>query len=430
VTISADRTIRFPHRRSIGTLYAAPEDQPEEWQLLTQVRGLIVSPENQPIKWEWLEEARGNVTIPSACKIKLKILGKGASLSALDDLEPDVLHALDLGHSDCSNGSLSHLPRHTGLRVLELNSTNVGDDGLAHLRSLTNLQSLGLSHSRVTTNGLAQITHLKNLREVWLSGTEVDDVGLGYFVDLFLLVQLGLSGTRVTDSGLETLTNLKNLLRVYLFNTKVSHNGTQALRAALPGCRVKWHPAKIHTQDAEQKHFIDNSSKAENDTSHALPKGCGKFASVMDENLFWSIIDCLDWSSVGNDAAVIQPAAAKLAELAVEDICAFSEILAEKLYLLDGVAYAREIGTDSFNGSKGNFAQNWFLYVRCCAVANGKQAFAQILANPSEMPKDMEFQALLSIAPKAYKMKTGHRFNYQTSFNYETFANQEAWVDG
>ncbi len=43
--MTEERIIRFPHRRSIGTLFVAPESQPEEWELLTVVRGLVVSPE-------------------------------------------------------------------------------------------------------------------------------------------------------------------------------------------------------------------------------------------------------------------------------------------------------------------------------------------------------------------------------------------------
>jgi len=148
----------------------------------------------------------------------------------------------------------------------------------------------------------------------------------------------------------------------------------------------------------------------------------------MNESEFWSVLDLLDWQDSGNDSSVIQPAVDKLAELSVEDICQFAVILAAKLHLLDGEVYAREIGSDSFSGVKGDFAQNWFLYVRCCAVANGKTVFESILANPKEMPKDIEFQALLSIAPKAYKKKTGHRFNYETIFSYETFSNHPAWA--
>src|ERR1700737_2912871 len=118
------KVIRFPHRRSAGTLYVAPADQPEEWELLSQVRGLVVTPENQPIKWEWLEEARGNVTVPEGYKLKLKISGKGSgSLAPLAELGPDDLHTLDLSRSEISDISLSHLPKLTGLKVLELTAT-------------------------------------------------------------------------------------------------------------------------------------------------------------------------------------------------------------------------------------------------------------------------------------------------------------------
>ncbi len=65
MNIASDETkiLSFPKKRSLGVLYYAPFDQPEEWQLLTQVRGLIVMPENEPIRWELLDEARGKVTI-------------------------------------------------------------------------------------------------------------------------------------------------------------------------------------------------------------------------------------------------------------------------------------------------------------------------------------------------------------------------------
>jgi len=420
LTKSATQTIRFPHRRSVGTLYVAPLDQPEEWELLTQVRGLIVSPENQPIKWEWLEEARGNVTFPADHKIKLKLTTKGTMLSALDGIEPDALHALDLGHSEVSDNNLFHVSRLTGLRVLELNSTNIGDQGLEHLKALANLQSLGLSHSHITSKGLSNLSGLEKLREIWMSGTDVEDSGLASLHTLSLLVQLGLSGTKVTDNGLLELAKLVKLLRVYLFNSKVTHNGTQAFRQLLPKCRVKWHPTKTHEQDLHENEF---------DAERLEPLiSLVETAAVMDERFFWKIIESIDWEKAGDDAVVIQPAVDALAQLSVEDICAFAEILAEKLYMLDGEAYAKEIGSDAFAGQKGDFAQNWFLYVRCCAVANGKETFDQILADPKEMPKDIEFQALLSIAPKAYKKKTGQRFNYSTRLSYETFSNKEAWV--
>jgi hypothetical protein len=428
LTISAPKVLRFPHRRSVGTLYAAPFEQPEEWELLTQVRGLIVSPENQPIKWEWLEEARGNVTLPHGAKIKLKMSTKGTTLSALDAVDVDALHALDLGHSEVTDSALKHVSRLSGLKVLELTSTNVGDEGLASVAALSNLQSLGLSHSRTSNLGLSYLKDLLNLREIWFSGTDVDDEGLSYCQKLTRLVQLGLSGTKITDQGLKSLEQLKDLLRVYLFNTKVTHNGTQAFRKALPNCRVKWHPTKIHTQDAEETDFEGDYFNTERDEVSLLSNELSRAAPVMNEDMFWQLIDLLDWDKAGDDGAVLQPAVDALAELNVEDICAFSEILAQKLHQLDGEAYAREIGKDAFKGLKGDFSQNWFLYVRCCAVANGREIFEQIVLNPAEMPKDIEFQALLALPSKAYRKLTGQRFHYEPTIRYETFSNHQSWV--
>ena len=119
--VSPEKIVKFPHRRSIGSLYVAEESQPEEWQLLSQVRGLIVTPENQPIKWEWLEEARGPVRIPAGKKLKLKMSGKGSgSLAPLTELQVDDLHTLDLSRSEVADLSLAHICHLTALRVLEL----------------------------------------------------------------------------------------------------------------------------------------------------------------------------------------------------------------------------------------------------------------------------------------------------------------------
>jgi hypothetical protein len=426
--VSTYKTIKFPHRRSLGTLFCAPYDQPEEWQLLSEVRGLIVAPENQPIKWEWLEEARGNVKVPSDAKLKLKISARGASLGALADLAADDLHALDFSYSPVTDASLSHLCHLSGLKVLELTSTSIGDNGVAFVSQLTNLQSLGLSHSRVTTEGLCHLKKLKKLREIWLSGTDVDDCGLASFEELHLLVQLGLTGTKITDNGLNHLLNLHNLLRVYLFNTRVSHNGTQMLKRQLPGCRVKWHPTKIHTQDAEETEFTKTTNGKGYGSIDPLPPvalDLGAISSCADG--FWEIIGLLDWDKAGDDAAVVEPAVAALAQRPVAEICRFAEILAEKLYMLDGEPYASQIGSDAYNGVKGEFSKNWFLYVRCCVVANGKEFYEAALADPKEMPQDMEFQALLTIPSKAFKRKTGQRFSYVTKYNYETFSNKQLW---
>lgn len=435
------KVIRFPHRRSAGTLYIAPLDQPEEWELLSQVRGLVVTPENQPIRWELLEEARGNVTVPVGYKLKLKVGGKGSgSLAPLSDLQADDLHTLDLSRSEISDISLSHLKKLTQLKVLELTATSITDDGLQFLTPLAELRGLGLSHCHISGAGIKHLRNLTDLRELWMSGADLGDVDLPNLYNMAKLVQLGLSGTKVTDTGLPHLKRLSSLLRIYLFNTQVTQEGTETFRKSLPNCRVKWKPApKVD----ESLLDVDPSTPLEQllaglpdevRSAFALPldvpDGSGPstdFGLSMNEDVFWQIIEQMDWDESGNDDAVIEPCVEELASLKDQDILAFADILSEKLHELDGEIFAREIGKDAYSDDGNRFSRTCFLAARCCVVANGREFYHDVLKDPSEMPKDMEFQALLKIPSRAYERKTGKKLTYITKCSHETFANKSGW---
>jgi hypothetical protein len=90
-------------------------------------------------------------------------------------------------------------------------------------------------------------------------------------------------------------------------------------------------------------------------------------------------------------------------------------------------AHAREIGEHVYDGPDSPFSPDWFLYVRSCIVANGRSTFEQVLADPKEMLKDLELEALLYVASKAYARKTGKEFTYVPSTSYETFSNDAGW---
>jgi predicted DNA-binding WGR domain protein len=146
----------------------------------------------------------------------------------------------------------------------------------------------------------------------------------------------------------------------------------------------------------------------------------------MSDDVFWRIIGLLNWKKLGDDDAVIEPAVAALAQMSSDDIRQFEETLSQKLFALDTEAHAREIGEDAYQNGE-HFSVDWFLYVRCVVVANGAKAYATALADPTEMPKDGEFEALLSLAPTAYERKTGSEFEYATTVSYETFSNRKGW---
>lgn len=152
-----------------------------------------------------------------------------------------------------------------------------------------------------------------------------------------------------------------------------------------------------------------------------------KASVTMSDSEFWDLMSKLDWKRAGDDEAVCRPVVEALAAKPVSAIEAFEEALAQKLHALDTEAHAREIGEQAYTGSGEDFSVDWFLYVRCCVVANGKSLFETVLKNPRRMPKDMEFEALLQIAAEAYQSKTGADFGFTSSVSYETFSNKAGW---
>jgi Protein of unknown function (DUF4240) len=149
----------------------------------------------------------------------------------------------------------------------------------------------------------------------------------------------------------------------------------------------------------------------------------------MTEETFWNIIARFDWNRTGDDDAVIEPAVNDLSAMADDAIREFEDILAAKLNALDTVAHARAIGNRAYRGPRAPFSPDWFLYVRCCVVANGQEFYADVLADPERMPQDMEFEAILYVAERAYERKTGKTFDHVSNISYETFSNRSGWIE-
>ncbi|MBK9015723.1 MAG: DUF4240 domain-containing protein [Saprospiraceae bacterium] len=144
---------------------------------------------------------------------------------------------------------------------------------------------------------------------------------------------------------------------------------------------------------------------------------------LLSDEQFWAIIEMFDWSKK-NRTDIIAPAVVALSKMPMSSIYLFQDKLSEKLYQLDTRAHA-----DGYLSKQDDdyLSVDDFLYVRCAVVAEGKAYYEQILNNPSEIPVDIDFEHLLSLADEAYKLKTGKEFNYFPIFNYETHSNAEGW---
>lgn len=147
----------------------------------------------------------------------------------------------------------------------------------------------------------------------------------------------------------------------------------------------------------------------------------------MDERTFWGLVQQLDWTHTGEDEGVVEPVVAALAAMPVEEIHAFQEILAQKLYALDGRRWAREAGPRIWWGEPDSLSVDSFLYARCVVVANGRGFYELVLANPEKMPRDMEFESLLYIAQRAEERSVGQTVGIDTDVSFETFSNSSGW---
>lgn len=186
-------------------------------------------------------------------------------------------------------------------------------------------------------------------------------------------------------------------------------------------------PAKA-TKEAE-KLIAEKRKKGYNEIveGEAIPDKPASTPRIMDENLFWEIIGMFNWKKEGDDDdAVMKPAIKFLTGRSVEDIFTFHDILSEKLYALDGETWGKIVE----QANDGYLSGDYFLYVRCCVVANGRDFYETVLNDPNKMPGDLEFESLLHIAEEAWTKKTKQKFEdypHQTKFNCESFSNKVLW---
>ncbi len=428
--MSETKKLKFPHRYSIGSVYLAPSNQPESWELLGVPQGLVTKPENQPINWDWLDEARGTLVAPIDSKVKLKINNSASNrLNCLEELLPDSFHTLDVSRTGITDQSIPHIAHLTELKVLELAYTAISDEGAMIFSGLEKLHTLGLTHTAITNTGLKKICKLGNLRELWLNGTLIDDEGMAHISGLKKLVLLGLSSTRVTREGLVELEALEHLLRLYMFNTSIDDAAAETFRNKLNHCRIKWkrpatpRPEFMLADDAS----LELDDDFDSEYTLEIDKNTNGFVKPMDEDQFWDLVELFNWDAEGNDSQVIEPCVEALSQLPENEILAFQEELHNKLFYLDAEKFARHIGRESFRSKSEYFSTSWFLNVRCCAIANGRDLFEDIIDTPDNMPKDLGFRAICRVAPEAFFRKTGQKLSYIPSKNIETFSNGEGW---
>ncbi|MCA9169973.1 MAG: hypothetical protein KDB23_19995 [Planctomycetales bacterium] len=150
------------------------------------------------------------------------------------------IRAFDLDHTSMTDSGLERLKNLTKLHTLSLNETKITDQGLAYLNNMRELVYLSLGWTRVTSAGMRHLQSLTSIEQLLLNDTLVTDDSLQHFKNMSKLSNLALNGCPITDNALPALYSLPSLRLVQLENTKVTQQGVDALKKALPGCRINW----------------------------------------------------------------------------------------------------------------------------------------------------------------------------------------------
>jgi hypothetical protein len=137
---------------------------------------------------------------------------------------------------------------------------------------------------------------------------------------------------------------------------------------------------------------------------------------VVEQGEFWELVATL---GARPDDSDFERLTSDLAGRDQAEIIAFEDHLALVLHALDTPAHAKAARAHN----------DWFLYVRCAAVAAGRDAYEAVQAEPAKLRRfaRREAELLLSVASQAYERSTGRLWEHVSAVSYESGTNVEAW---
>jgi hypothetical protein len=148
----------------------------------------------------------------------------------------------------------------------------------------------------------------------------------------------------------------------------------------------------------------------------------------MSEAEFWTLISKIDVNALdmGDGNAAVRPVQMALCRLKNEsELASFEEMLAQKLYALDGEIYAKIAG-------ESGGSDDGFLYIRLYVVARGKNYYEAVLADPTKMPRSINqwCEPLLGPHKCAWARLKGQDVSdwpFSPSVSYESGSNGDLW---
>lgn len=125
----------------------------------------------------------------------------------------------------------------------------------------------------------------------------------------------------------------------------------------------------------------------------------------MTKNDFWNLLNLLEWKYEGDDEQVTKPVVRALARMNEEEIFAFNDIV-KKLIADLGKEKAVRLAAEA----AGPVSEEELRKILCVAIVNGRKYYEDIRKGRIRLNPDLEFGSILSVAEKAWAVKSERSF--------------------
>ena len=147
----------------------------------------------------------------------------------------------------------------------------------------------------------------------------------------------------------------------------------------------------------------------------------------MTDSEFWNLVARIDLQALdrGDEHGAVLPVQTALSGKTEPELVEFQEALAQKLYAIDGEAYAQ-------NAGESGCSDDAFLYARLYVVARGREYYEAVRSHPEQMPKSIRqwCEPLLYVHKYAWEALTGRSaalWPFSPTVSYESGSNPALW---
>lgn len=147
----------------------------------------------------------------------------------------------------------------------------------------------------------------------------------------------------------------------------------------------------------------------------------------MTDSEFWNLVARVNLRALdcGDGEAAVLPVRAGLLGKTEAELADFEEALTQKLFAINGEAYAK-------NAGESGGSDDAFLYARLYVVAKGREFYEAVRSHPERMPKSIRewCEPLLYVHKYAWEALTGRsasQWPFSPTVSYESGSNPNLW---